>query len=275
MNGWCTAGPEHQSFTYRLGCGSHPIPLDHTKSAQTKRAGATELARIRNSLHTLRRMDINKLQISDAHMFTWAINLLDQYGPELDTGNTTMWSPLSSMFPDHILGENDVMACGKTSLLQPTIAAGIFIYANHYGLSSTEAGCYPKGKWSLQDRSIIGSDRQTDLVVARVDSKLSRERDPVALVCEAKMYHVCHSKGIAIDGVGRHKMPVLPELQPWFERDGNVPLLPAANGEDETDFDAYYPQPWQRKIQILITEKNKDCEFHSKCSEFQNLDIFQ
>ena len=70
--------------------------------------------------------------------------------------------------------------------------------------------------------------------------------------CEAKMNHVCHSKGIAISGVRHHKMPVLPELQPWFEWDSNVPLLHARNRKDETDFDAYYLQLWQRKIQNFM-----------------------
>ena len=147
------------------------------------------------------------------------------------------------------------MLCGQLSLLQPAIAAGICIYANHYGLSSTEAGRHPKGNWSLENRSIIGKDRRTDLVVARLTSSKARSGgNPAALVCEAKTCHVCHSKGTAISGIRHNRMPVLPELQRWFERDGDVPLLPPVNGEDETDFDAYYPEPWQRKIQYFMVQ---------------------
>jgi hypothetical protein len=253
MNGWRTADHEYPSFANRLGSGGHPVPVDFTQSARTKRAGAEKVTRIGTHLHTLRRMDINELKISDAHTFPWAIDLLERFGPELDVGDTVIWAPPSSIFPGKILSENDTMACAQLSLLQPAIAAGVFIYANHYGLSSTEAGRYPKeGNWALEDRSIIGRDRRPDLVVARQISNVRTERNPAALVCEAKTYHVCHSNGTAISGVRHSSMPVLPELQRWFERDGDVPLIPAGNGEADTD--AYYTESWQRKIQDFMVQ---------------------
>ena len=153
----------------------------------------------------------------------------------------------------HNAYHNAIPALRYQSLkMQPAITAAIFLHAHHYGLSSTESGRHPKGKWSLQDRSLIGPDKRTDMVVARLNSTVGKEPDPVALVCEAKTYHVCCSKGIGINGNSQNSMPVLPELRRWFRQYGDVPLLPAGQSEDQTDFDGYYPEPWQRKIQRFM-----------------------
>ena len=201
---------------------------------------------------TLKRLDFHDLNISDTETLMWAADLLDRHSPILGEDDQSVWTPPKMIFPASILSECDAATYGKHSLLQPALTAAVFLHATHCGLTPTEAGRHPFGNWAIQDFPAVGSERVTDLVVARLAGNTAV--DPIAVVCTAATYRACCSKGKNMDGVYAQNIPVMHELQRWLDCHNTIPMVPPEQSQEAQTVGrlAYYPEAWQRTIQNFM-----------------------
>ena len=253
MQSWFRADlakPEQKPFSTLLATARIPTPHDRTKTTKTGQPDAKEIADITSTFHTLQRLDVRDLKISESETLQWAIDRLSKYCPlvEEEADQWTIWKPPKTIFPP-IQSEKDTMKHGQYTFIEPALTAAIFLYAQHYGLSPEEAGCHPFGNWAVQDRSTIGSETRTDLVIAKLNMVGRTGKDPVAVVCEAKTSHVCRSNGFPLDAQYSYSLFILPELQRWLERDNTIPIVPFDTSHEDAS-----ERAWQRKLRNILLQ---------------------
>ena len=254
MQSWVAADPDHPTFMALLSHRAIPTPPDRAISTETDELDPIDVASTGSGFRALRRLHFDNMKISDTETLTWAADLLSRYSPLLGKDDSFIWTPPISILPDSILSEQDTAMYGKYAFLQPALTAAIFLHANHYRLSPTEAGRHPFGNWAVQDRSIVGSGRQKDLVIARRHVAGKMTMDPIAVACQAVTSFMCCSKGTNTDGVYSHDIPVMHELQRWLEHHETIPMVPPEESQAVWSPSrlAYYPEAWQRRIQNFM-----------------------
>ena len=259
MDDWHLSTTDVPSFEVLFSRLRRPLPPDRTVTTKTKAPVDIDINISGSQLQGFRRLSIENLVLSSDHGLAWAIDLLQAYGPLPSIRYCQCWDPRLPVLPRQIRSEEDTATYLKIMLIEPAVAAAVFIRAQHLGLTAAQGSVYPEHNWELVNCSTSGrgSGRSDHAIVRSLPVRTSDLRF-VALM-EFKTWHVCQSNGEDLDGQRLPSIPVIENLQQWLEEEGGyIPMDPPNAPPRQAKQFNYYEDAWKKKLQKILFQVRSD-----------------
>ena len=184
LEGWIPATPTLPSFR-RLFTIQVDLPPDRTTSYSNKRTTIEEESGSGPSLHRLATFDLRHLYLSRReHNFTWAENILGEYGPLDPRG----WDhrDIEVGLPSYIDSEANTLAFVESAYLRRALCAGWFLYC--HSATNPPSRCPITRILYWHDTSSFGASGRPDRTLFF--------HDRAAQLVEGKTDKVCQSSDI-------------------------------------------------------------------------------